>query len=261
MNKSNVQVFNFGKNEVRTNMDESNNIWFCLKDVCDVLSLTNSRKVSVGLDEKGVTISYIPTYGGTQGHTFINEPNLYRVIFQSRKPTAKQFQNWIFDEVIPSIRKTGSYTVTDNMPKTFPEALRAYADEVEKRELAEIRVKQLEPKAVGYESFIGKDNQDIYSFGDVAKLLTNNGFKKIGRNKLFQILREDKILMSSKNYRNLPYAKYQKYFSIKKVKIPHNTKPDEYTNQPYFTPAGIDFIRKHLINHHIDLLLNIKKDD
>lgn len=84
--------------------------WFCLKDICAVLEIQNSRDLLVKqLDAKGVGKIYTPTTGGNQKLTFVNEPNLYRVIFRSNKPEAKQFQDWVFNEVLPSIRKTGKY--------------------------------------------------------------------------------------------------------------------------------------------------------
>lgn len=89
----------------------NNEPWFCLKDVCEVLGLTNSRKVlSSQVDKNGVTKSYvIDSMGREQEAAFVNEPNLYRVIFRSNKPEAKQFQDWVFNEVLPTIRKTGRY--------------------------------------------------------------------------------------------------------------------------------------------------------
>jgi len=84
--------------------------YFCLKDICDILELTNPGKVSTQLDSKGVTKSYTLTDGGKQELLFINEPNLYRVIFRSNKQEAKNFQDWVFNDVLPSIRKHGTYT-------------------------------------------------------------------------------------------------------------------------------------------------------
>ncbi|HDI1197361.1 TPA: hypothetical protein IMJ33_005971, partial [Salmonella enterica] len=81
--------------------------WFCLKDVCDVLSVSVASPSRFQMDMKGVTKNVIPTISGNQQITFINEPNLYRVIFRSNKPEARQFQDWVFNEVLPTIRKTG----------------------------------------------------------------------------------------------------------------------------------------------------------
>ena len=84
--------------------------WFCLVDVCAVLEIKNSRHLAANqLDEKGVAKSYTLTQGGEQEITFINEPNLYRVIFRSNKPEAKAFQDWVFNDVLPAIRQHGAY--------------------------------------------------------------------------------------------------------------------------------------------------------
>ncbi|EBL0598696.1 hypothetical protein D0B55_13715 [Salmonella enterica] len=84
--------------------------WFFLKDVCEILSIANPRDLMAKqLDKEGVDKIYIPTESGKQNITFINEPNLYRVIFRSNKPEAKQFQDWVFNDVLPTIRKTGRY--------------------------------------------------------------------------------------------------------------------------------------------------------
>lgn len=83
--------------------------WFCLKDVCDILSVSVASPSRFQMDMEGVTKIVIPTDGGRQQLTFVNEPNLYRVIFRSNKQEAKQFQDWVFNDVLPTIRKTGRY--------------------------------------------------------------------------------------------------------------------------------------------------------
>lgn len=102
--------------QVRVVMNDSNEPLFCLVDVCRVLGITNSRNVINRLEEKGVHSIDTLTNGGNQLLNYINEPNLYRVIFQSRKDESKKFQDWIFEEVIPSIRKTGSYSLRAMSP-------------------------------------------------------------------------------------------------------------------------------------------------
>lgn len=104
-----LQTFNFKSNIVRAELIE-NEPYFCLSDVCSVMDIKNSRRVNAEmLDQKGVRNAYTLTNGGKQELTFINEPNLYRIIFKSRKAEAVEFQNWVFDEVLPQIRKTGKY--------------------------------------------------------------------------------------------------------------------------------------------------------
>ncbi|EJN2506374.1 hypothetical protein N8W86_004640 [Salmonella enterica] len=84
--------------------------WFCLKDVCEILSIANPRDLMAKqLDKEGVDKIYTLTDGGKQQLVYVNEPNLYRVIFRSNKQEAKQFQDWVFNDVLPTIRKTGRY--------------------------------------------------------------------------------------------------------------------------------------------------------
>lgn len=95
---------------VRTVMDERGDLWFCRKDVAGILGIKESHRLQERLDENGCHImTVIDSMGRCQDAIFINEPNLYKLIFTSRKPEAQDFQNWIFGEVIPSIRRTGMY--------------------------------------------------------------------------------------------------------------------------------------------------------
>ena len=107
---ANLISFTFQDNKVRTLIDEQENIWFCRKDILDILGLRLNTKLLNSLNPKGIAKSGpLSTAGGKQQLIFINEPNLYRVIFKSEKPQAKEFQDWVFEEVLPAIRKQGSY--------------------------------------------------------------------------------------------------------------------------------------------------------
>lgn len=109
-----LQIFSnseFGEVRTATINDEP---WFCLADVCKALELTQPSKVKERLNSKGVNIIPTLTKGGEQKLLYINESNLYKAIFQSRKESAERFTEWVTSEVLPSIRKTGSYS----MPKT-----------------------------------------------------------------------------------------------------------------------------------------------
>lgn len=106
-----LSTFNFHNSPVRTITDPKGEIWFCGTDVCNILCYQNSRKaLQDHCKEAGVTKRYTPTTSGNQEITFINEPNLYRLIIKSRKPEAERFEAWVFEEVLPQIRKTGSYS-------------------------------------------------------------------------------------------------------------------------------------------------------
>ena len=130
---SNLTIFkneDFG--DIRTTLVD-NQPYFCLADVCRILDIKNVSDCKDRLKKDGVVNNdVIDSLGRRQVANFINESNLYKCIFQSRQPYAEKFQDWVTEEVLPEIRKTGSYSL---VPKSYAEALRLYADEVEQREL------------------------------------------------------------------------------------------------------------------------------
>ena len=103
-------AFTFKSNSVRVITDKNQEPWFCANDVCDILGYSNPRDaISKHCKAGGVTKRDTPTKSAVQEMTFINEPNLYRLIIKSRKPEAEPFEAWVFEEVLPQIRKTGKY--------------------------------------------------------------------------------------------------------------------------------------------------------
>ncbi|HOI31209.1 MAG: Bro-N domain-containing protein [Bacteroidales bacterium] len=83
--------------------------WFIGKEVCDILDIANSRDAIGRLDSDEKLVSVLPTSGQKRQVNLVNESGLYSLIFQSRKPEAKAFRKWVTGEVLPSIRRTGSY--------------------------------------------------------------------------------------------------------------------------------------------------------
>ena len=106
-----MQVFKYEDNEVRT-VEQGGEVWWVLADVCRVLGLTNSRMTKKQLDEDEKGVSQIYTPGGKQDVTIISESGLYKVILRSDKPEAKKFTRWVTHEVLPTIRRTGSYSAS-----------------------------------------------------------------------------------------------------------------------------------------------------
>jgi prophage antirepressor-like protein len=118
-----VQIFNneeFG--EIRT-ITKDNEPMFCLADVCRILEIKNVSDCKSRLRQKGVVTTDTLTNGGKQKMVFIDESNLYKTIFQSRKDSAERFTDWVTSEVLPSIRKTGGY----NKPMTTAEQIKLLA--------------------------------------------------------------------------------------------------------------------------------------
>ena len=231
-----IQTFNFHSKEVRTATDLNGDVYFCLTDVADVLEISNANPSRFNLDEAGVHKMYISYPSGSKQVTFINEPNLYRVIFRSNKEQAKQFQDWVFNEVLPTIRKTGAYMSeppqpVQPVPLTFAEALRAYADEVEAHEQTKQTLAIAEPKAQYFDKLVERN------------LLTN--FTTTAKE--FGVKRKDFInylLGNGYIYRDqqgnlLPYATH----------VPHLFEVKEYSKdahsgvQTLVTPKGRETLR------------------
>lgn len=106
---SNIQIFNYQSNEVRT-VEMDGEPWFVLKDVCTVLGISHITDTAKRMDEDEVgQTEVIDSMGRKQSTYIINESGLYNVILRSDKPEAKPFRKWVTSEVLPQIRKTGSY--------------------------------------------------------------------------------------------------------------------------------------------------------
>lgn len=106
-----ILVFHYKSSEVRT-VELNGEPWFALKDVCAVLGISNHKMTAQRLDADEVSLTDLTdSMGRQQETTVINESGLYNVILRSDKPEAKPFRKWVTSEVLPSIRKTGSYTV------------------------------------------------------------------------------------------------------------------------------------------------------
>lgn len=125
--------------EIRTIVKDGE-VWFVGKDIAEVLEYSNTNDALISHvddeDKRIIQKSENATFEiPNRGLQIINESGLYSLILSSKMPKAKEFKRWVTSEVLPSIRKTGSYGI--KIPRSFPEALRAYANEVEQRELAE----------------------------------------------------------------------------------------------------------------------------
>ena len=118
-NQIQFSAFTFKSNSVRVITDNKQEPWFCANDVCNILGYSNPRDaISKHCKVGGVAKRDTPTKSAVQEMTFINEPNLYRLIIKSRKPEAESFEAWVFEEVLPQIRKTGKYEI--QLPEPDP---------------------------------------------------------------------------------------------------------------------------------------------
>lgn len=199
-----LQLFNFENNQVRTLLinDEP---WFVGKDVAEILGYSKARNaISTHVDDddkKGAPIQ--GDLGGTQEMTVINESGVYVLVFGSKLPSAKKFKHWVTSEVLPTLRKTGGYT----MPKTYLEALKAFTAEVEKNEMLSLenkiktqQINELKPKA-DYTDRILKTT-DLMTTTQIAK---DYGMSA----KQFNALLHDYKVQFKQNGQWLLYSQYQ----------------------------------------------------
>ena len=167
------------------------------------------------------------------GEKFLTESGVYKLVFKSRKPSAERFSDWVTDEVLPSIRKHGAYMTQETLEKalTSPDFLIQLAT----------KLKEEQEPLVAFANKVS-DSSNLIDMGKLAKLL-NDEHIKIGRNKLFQWLREQKILMKN----NIPYQRYidSGYFQIKEstFKTPYGEKTAQTT---YVTGKGQIYITEKL---------------
>lgn len=121
-----LQIFTYAGMTVRT-VEREDGLWWVLRDVCNVLKINNTADVAARLDDDEKGIAVIDTPGGKQEMLIINEPGLYNAIFRSAKPEAKDFKRWVTHEVLPTLRRTGSYSMQTSQPMTPAQLLAAQA--------------------------------------------------------------------------------------------------------------------------------------
>lgn len=222
-----LQVFSYEGNEIRT-VQRGDETWWVLKDVCDVLDLTSPHKVAERLDEDEKGRSLIPTLGGSQELSVVNESGLYNVILRSDKPEAKKFKRWVTHDVLPTIRKHGAYVTPAkleelmNDPDSWITMLTALKDERAAKERLQLEVTKNEPKVV-FANAVSVSEGTIL-IGELAKILKGNGIE-IGQNRLFERLRQDGYLIKRQgtDY-NAPTQRAMELglFRVKETAITHS---------------------------------------
>ena len=232
-----LQIFNNEEFGSVGTITKDNEPMFCLTDVCKALEINNVSQLKTRLKDDGViTNEVIDNLGRKQTATFINESNLYKVIFQSRKPSAEKFTDWVTDEVIPSIRKNGGYIA--NQEQMTPEQIVANALIVAQNIISQKdrQIEEMKPKAEFFDAVA--DSKTAISMNEVSKVLNIKGY---GRNNLFEFLRENKVL----DRWNVPYQRYvdNGWFRVIEQHYQKNGEPI-VTTKTLVYQKGVDGIRK-----------------
>jgi prophage antirepressor-like protein len=216
--------------------------WWVARDVCEALEIQNVTQAMGRLDDDERAMFNI----GPQGETnIVNEPGLYGLVLGSRKPEAREFKRWVTHDVLPSIRRTGSYSVEGRygpqtmvgqfaIPTTYSGAMRLAADLQEKVEEQKATIQLMAPKAEFHDRVT--DSRDAQSIREVAKILGT------GQNRMFAWLRGQRILMSD----NTPYQEYVNagYFRLIQQTWTDRAGEDHLTTKTLVTGKGLTWIQR-----------------
>lgn len=242
MNNNSLQLFEYQNKMIRT-IAIDGEAWFVAKDVCDLLDITNIGNVMARLPNAMKGIHTVDTLGGPQQMSVVNEAGVYKLSFTSRKPEAEAFTDFVAGTILPSIRKHGAYMTPETIESILinPDVVIQLATRLKEHQ-AEIAaqnqyIKALEPKAEFYDAVAG--SKDAISIGDMAKVLAIRG---IGRNNLFSILRDKKIL----DERNVPYQAFvdRGYFRVVEQKYTKVNGETKINLKTLVYQRGLDFVRK-----------------
>ncbi len=244
---------------VRTTTDENGKIYFCGKDVAEILGYSNPHDALLKHCKKdGVSFcEVIDNVGRKQGTKFIDEGNLYRLIFSSKLPTAEKFTDWVTREVLPTIRKHGAYMTEETLQKaiTSPDFVIQLAQQIkaeqEKNRLLEKQnaannqiINELKPKADYTDSIL--NNKGLVTITQIAKDYGKSG------NEMNDILNKYKIQYKQSG-QWLLYAKYQKcgYTHSETVQITHSDGRLDVKMNTKWTQKGRLFLYNFLKNKGI----------
>ena len=251
---SNIKIFNhpqFG--EIRTS-GTPDNPEFCAMDLCRALGYKNGRDaVATHVDEDDVAKrDTIDSIGRNQLLTYVNESGMYALVLGSKLESAKKFKHWITSEVLPSIRRTGTYSVEQLSRKQL--ALMVVQAEEEKERLALENKKQADqleeqrPKVAFADAVLS--SPDSILVGELAKILCQRGYQT-GEIRLYEQLRHEGYLCSSGSDYNMPMQRYLEMglFEVTKGMRSGNGGVMRTTRTTKVTPKGCQyFINKFIHN-------------
>lgn len=208
-------------------------IYFVASDIARALGYKNPQK-AIRDHCKRVNESFIPSNGGEQKANVIAKSDIYRLIVRSKLEAADEFESWIFDEIMPTIEKTGAYIEPGQEQKMVNYYFSSLSSDLQGQIVNELMEKNKELQQF-YDDLM--NTEGLYHMNTVAKEL------KIGRNTLFAYLR-GKSIMFYQDKSNVPYQRFmnQGLFSV----IESPCADGKYRPTTYATKKGLDYIRKLL---------------
>ncbi|MGU3424001.1 phage antirepressor KilAC domain-containing protein [Microbacterium paraoxydans] len=240
---SGLEVFDYADRQVRT-VTVDGEVWFVLADICGVLGVANVGNVAARLDEADIRQTDISSGGQRRAVTIVSESGMYEVVIRSDKPEARRFRWWVTHEVIPAIRRTGTYAV--ETPEQLMARAVVKAQEIIARKDEQIAV--LAPMAEAWEEIA--DAGTDYAVRDVAPMLSRAGIET-GPQRLFETLRELGWIYRGEKGRWTPYARAVDAGYLKVRAMPPHRDRDTgdlvpSAPQVRITPKGVERLRVRL---------------
>lgn len=242
---SDVQLYSFNGNQVRTLTDEHGEPWFVAKDVCTILGYTNASKaIADHVDDEDKLNNETLSSLGQRGGWIINESGLYSLIMSSKMPSAKEFKRWVTHEVLPSIRRHGAYATDKVIDRIIGDPdfgitlLTQLKDERAKRLDAERTIEAQRPKVLFADAVSASKSSILV--GDLAKILKGNGVD-VGANRLFAWMRENGYLIRRRGSDwNMPTQRSMELglFEIKETAVTHSDGHVTVNRTPKVTGKG-----------------------
>ncbi|PNC97297.1 phage antirepressor [Akkermansia muciniphila] len=225
--------------------------WIFAKEVCEALGYSNISKALLNVREKWKGITSRDTLKGKQSVSIINEAGLFALVMKSKMPKAVEFQDWVCEEVLPSIRKHGLYATGEKLeemlsdPDTMILTLQALKAEREKRKALEAKAAEDAPYA--HFGRCVEVSEGCILIGEFAKILAQNGMET-GQNRLFEYLRNEGIMGRHGNRHNVPAQEYIEagYFRLTYRVIQRSDGSQQSKPTPYLTPRGQIWLMKRL---------------
>lgn len=249
---SSVQTFSnteFGNLDI---LMIDNKPYFPATKCAEILGYVNPRKAIID-HCKGVTIRDSLSLGGKQPTKYIPEGDLYRLIVRSNLPSAERFEKWVFDEVLPSIRKHGVYVTPEKLveflatPESMIQIFTALHNEQQARIKAETKLNEAQPK-ITFANAVSQSNDSI-QMGVFVKFLKQNGID-IGRTRLFKWLRDNDYLCSFGEVKNYPtqYSMENKWFTVKESYYVDKSNELKLGFTTLVTPKGQQYFINKFLN-------------
>ena len=233
------EFFNEKFGTVRT-IDINGITYFVATDIAKILGYKNPQK-AIRDHCKGVNETFIPSNGGKQKAKIIKKSDIYRLIVRSKLDSIDEFESWVFDEILPTIERTGAYIEEGREEEMIEHYFSSISDEVKLLMVKDLQesVRKEKEKNKELQQFYDDlmNTDELYHMNMVAKEL------KIGRNTMLSYLRGKKIMFYQDNS-NVPYQRFmnQELFAV--VETP--CTDGKYRPVTYATKKGLEYIRKLL---------------